>query len=278
MRFETSFEIHDDGTVDLTIEAAFNLDVLEQFGESLGQPLGDLEDMTADELFSEFGDTNDPCGDITESLADFAVVEEPISGDGEIGVRCTVLGIPLTELSDLGDDSALSITQASDETNFELQLSGVSEVFGGGDAIPIPGFEIEELLQFDVSATAPGSIAEHNATSTDGARATWVLTPDAEFVANDSATMTARWEPGSNSSGGWVVPLVIALAAIAVMAILIAVLRGRKNDDDNGVSSIAPPPPPDGLGAPPAAPPVAPPPPPPPSPEGGGNLPPPPTV
>lgn len=280
-RVESSFDIHDDGTADLAFEFAFDLEVLEEFGQMFGQEVDGLEDMSVEELFGEFGEPTDPCGEFTDGLQDYGVTEEDLSSDGEVAVRCTIKGIPVTELTDLGDDSVLAISQADGATTFELRLDGVSETFGGGgDELALPGFDVDELLQFVVRATAPGSISEHNATETDGATAIWTLTPDAEFVAGDTATMSASWEPGSDSSTGWIIPLVIALIALAVVIGIVFALRSRSSSgsDDGTPSPMSAPTAPPSTAPTAAAPPVVPPPPPPPPPAAGsegGDLPPP---
>lgn len=280
LRFESSFDISDDGTVDVGILVAFDVKQLEEFAEMFGQSTEDLGDLSGSDLLDELGEGSNPCSDFTGSIADFGVTTEEFAEGDLVGVRCTVLDVPIDDIEDFGDDSLLAITQSDGSTTFDLTLLGVEELFGAQDeVIPLPGFSFEEIFEIRVSASAPGSVAESNATSTDGAVATWVISPDAEFVSGDEAVMTARWAPGGSSDNDWILPLLIALAAVAVLAAVgIALARRSRGGDDESTSP--PPPPPSG-----SAPPVAPPPPPgseaPPSapPDGGsGNgLPPPPS-
>ncbi len=268
-RVESSFDIKDDGTADMAFEFAFDIEILEEFGEMFGQEIDGLEDMSVEELFGELGEPSDPCGDVTEGLQDYGVTEEDQSSEGEIAVRCTIKDVPIAELTNLGDDSELAITQTDGETTFDLRLDGVSETFGGGEELGIPGFDVDELLQFVVRVTAPGSIADHNATETDGATAIWTISPDAGFVSGDTATMSASWEPGSDSSTNWVVPLLIGLVALAVVVGIVFAMRSRTG---SGSDEGAGPPMPSPSGPPttaPAAAPTSPPPPPPPPPAGG---------
>lgn len=276
-RVESSFVIDDDGTVDVAFEFAFDLEVLEEFGELFGQEVDGLQEMTVEELFGELGEPTDPCADLTEGLQEFGVTEEDLSSDGEVAVRCTVTDVPLAELSDLGDDSTLAITQSDGRTTFELRLDGVSATFGGGEDLPIPGLDVDELLQFVIRARAPGSIADHNASETDGATAIWTVAPDAAFVSGDTATMSASWEPGVESSTNWAVPLVIALTALAAVIGIVLALRSRRGGGSDDGSADPMPSPTGPPTAAPTAPPAGPPPPPPPPTGGrsGGALPPP---
>jgi hypothetical protein len=204
------------------------------------------------------GEGSNPCADLTGSIADYGVTTEEFEEGDLVGVRCTVLDVPIDDIEDFGEDTALQITQSDGSTTFELTMLGVEELFGAQEeAIPLPGFSFEEIFEIRISASAPGSVAESNATSTDGADATWLITPDADFVSGDQAVMTARWEPGGSSDNNWIVPLLIALAAVAALAAVGIALARRSRFDDQQSTSPPPPPPPG------STPPVAPPPPPP---------------
>ena len=279
LRFESSFDISDDGTVDVGILVAFDLKQLEEFAEMFGQSTEDLGELSGSDLLAELGEGSDPCADFTSSIADFGITTEEFAEGDLVGVRCTVLDVPIDDIENFGDESLLAITQNDGSTTFDLTLLGADELFGAQEeAIPLPGFSFEEIFEIRVSASAPGSVSESNATSTDGAVATWVITPDAEFVSGDEAVMTARWEPGGSSDNDWILPLLIALAAVAVLAAVGIALARRSRGGD--AESTPPPPPPSS-----SAPPVAPPPPPgseappsaPPDGSSGNTLPPPPS-
>ena len=279
LQFESTFDIADDGTVDLGILIAFDVEQLQDLAEMFGESDVDLGELTGEDLLAELGTDSDPCADLTTSIADFEVTTEEFDEDGLVGVRCTVEGIPIEALTDLGTDSALAITQADGETTFDLTMSGLEELTGGQDeALPIPGLDFEEIFEIRIIASAPGSLTDHNATSTDGASASWVITPDASFVSGDEAVMSARWAPGGGGGGSsWLVPLLIALAVIAVLgAVALVLTRNRRDSGAAGSSDVpsgTPPPPPPPATSGPA---TSPPPPPPPPTSGPTGSPPPP--
>ncbi len=284
LEFESTFEISDDGTVDVGIVTAVDTAQLEQLGSLFGD---DASDLTGDEILGD----DDPCGDLTAGLTGFEVTTTEINEDGRVGVGCTVTGVPVAELTDLGDDSVLAITQDDDGTTFELSLSGVSELTGGdGGDLDALGFSFEELLDFRFVVSAPGSLGENNATSTDGSTATWVLTPDAEFLSGDTATMSAVWTGTGSGDGGSssaVLIIIIVLAVIAVAAIAFFLIKRQTGGDGGNGSAEADMPAPAATGAPMNPPTTAPPPPtaappsastpPPPPPTDAGPPPPPPS-
>ncbi|MEO1055730.1 MAG: hypothetical protein AAFY28_02310, partial [Actinomycetota bacterium] len=149
LEFESTFEISDDGTVDIGIVTAVDTAQLEQLGSLFGE---DAAGLTGDELLGD----DDPCGDLTADLTGYEVTTTEINEDGRVGVGCTVSGVPVAELTDLGDDSVLAITQNDEGTTFDLSLSGVSELTGGdtGDLDAL-GFSFEELLDFRFVVSAP---------------------------------------------------------------------------------------------------------------------------
>jgi len=278
---ESTFDIGDDGTADLDVVLLIDTEQLSELAGMFGEDAGLVDELSPQQLLGEFTEGEDPCADLTSTLTDYEVNVREIEDGSRVGVGCTVNDVPIDELNEIGEDSELTITQDGGSTSFELRLDGVDELAGdAGDLPPIPGFDLDELFQVRFSATAPGSLSSHNATSTDGATATWVVTTDADFVEDGSATLAARWEPGGSGSSSvlWII-LAIAGAVAAVVAIALLLRRRGSSDappDASGMSppppggapspppSSSPPPPPPGAAPPPpppAAPPTAPPPP-----------------
>lgn len=275
---ESTFVIDDDGTADVDFVLLVDTEQLSELAGMFGEDAGMLDELSPQELLGEITEGEDPCADLTSSLTDYEVTVREIEDDSSVGVGCTVNDVPIDDLNEIGEDSELRISQDDGNTSFELRLDGVDELAGDtGDLPPIPGFDLDELFQIRFSATAPGSLSSHNATSTDGATATWVVTTDADFVVDGNATMTAQWEPGGSDSSSvlWIV-LVVAGAAVAVLAIVLLLRRRNSTDTapptdttpptDTAPPSASgpppPPPPPGSSGGPPVAPPAPFPPPP----------------
>jgi hypothetical protein len=292
-RFESTYTINDDGTADVSILTVIDTKQLEELGGLLGEDTSGLLDLGGEDLLSTLTEGEDPCGDVTGSLDGYDVEVEEISEGSEIGVKCTVTGVPIEELTTSGQDSTISIEQDESGTRFTATLEGVDELTGGGDAAEMTellGVNLDELFSIVFSVAGPGSLGDNNATSTDGSTATWDITADADFVVDGDATLTAEWTPGgSSSSNTWIiVAVLVALAVIA--AVVFFVLRSRKSTPpaadtsaladptvaDPAMTGVAtppmsPPPPPGAADAPPMSPtappppPASPPPPPPPS-------------
>lgn len=291
-RFESTYTINDDGTADVSILTVIDTEQLEKFGGLLGQDTGDLMGLGGEDLLKTLTEGDDPCGDVTGSLADYDVNVEEINEGTEVGVKCTVAGVPIGELTTSGQGSSISIEQDDAGTRFSATLEGVDDLTGGGDTSEITdllGVNLDELLSIEFSVSAPGSLGDNNASSTSGSTATWKITPDADFVTNGDAALTAEWTPGGSSGSNTLIIVLAVLAALAVVAaVVFFVLRGRSKtpptaDDPAlagvdappmspppppGAADVAPPPPPSaGVEPPPAdipPPPSTPPPPPPP--------------
>ena len=268
-RAEFEFSIDDDGTADLSVLTAIDTEQFEELGELLGEDTSGLGDLSGEDLFAELTQGDDPCGDLTGDLAEYETEVEQIDEGSEVGVRCTVLDVPIDELTDVGDDSSLRIEQDDDGTRFEATLGGVDELTGGTESLDlgaIPGFDLDDIFSITFAVSAPGSIGDNNATSTSGSTATWVVTADADFVENGDAVMRAEWTPGGGSgSNTWVIVVaLLALVAVAIAAFF--VLRGRSATPAAAGASAEPtatPPSPPGSSPPPPPPPSTPPPPPP---------------
>ena len=272
-RVELSYEINDDGTADVAILTVVDTAQLEELGGLLGEDTSGLADLGGDELIEELTQGEDPCGDISSDLAEYEVEIEEISDGSEVGVKCTVRSVPLDELTDVGEDSSISVEQTDGTTRFEATLGGVDELTGGEDADlgALLDIDLDELFSIVFSVSAPGSLGDNNASSTSGSTATWNITADAGFVTDGDAVMSAVWTPGggSDSNTGIIVALIAGLVVLA--AVLFFVLRRRSGP---AAADTAPspqtgadtPPPPTGAPTLTTPPPASPPPPPPSSP------------
>jgi len=284
---EATFTINDDATADLDYLILIDTEQLDDLAGLLGEDTAALGDLSGDALLEEFTGGDDPCGDLTASLTDYEVTTRQIDDGGEVGVGCTVSGIPVTELNSLGDDtSSFSIEQDADGTRFNAVLEGVDELAGDPaetDAMAeMLGLSLDDLFTIRFVVSAPGSLGDNNASSTSGSTATWDVKADADFVVNGDATMTAEWTPGGGDGGSSTLVIVLIVAAIAAIAAIAFVLFKRsKGTPDAGappsnattptlaeppamappLASSMPPPPPPGAGESPAAPPPPPPPP-----------------
>lgn len=278
---EATFTVNDDATADLDYLILLDTEKLEELSGLLGEDLGDVGDLSGDALLDEFFGGDDPCADLTEELTDYEVTTREIREDGEAGVGCTVTGVPIAELNSLGDDtSSFSIEQDDSGTRFNAVLEGVDELAGDPSETEMLtemlGVSLDDLFTIRFVVTAPGSLGENNATSTDGSKATWEVKPDADFVTDGDATMTAEWTPGGGGGGGgsslWIILVIIAVvAAIAAVAVVLVKRSKGQGPGPSDAPAATPspgtpaPPPPPGMAPPPepTAPASSPPPPPP---------------
>ena len=295
---EATFAIQDDATADVDYLILIDTEQLQEFAGLLGEDTEELDGLSGDAILDEFTGGDDPCGDLTAELTDYEVTVRQIDEDGEVGVGCTVTGVPVDELNSLGDDtSSFSIEHDEQGTRFSAVLEGVDELTGDPaetDAMTeMLGVTLDDLFTIKFTVSAPGSLGENNATSTDGSTATWEVKPDSEFVTDGDATMTAEWTPGGGGSGSstWIIILVL-LAVVAAAAVAYVLFKRSKGPqggalDDAAMADTAAVPAgmtvPDSAVTPPAPsvtpPPVAPstPPPPPPAPPSAMPPPPPPS-
>ena len=248
-RFESTYTINDDGTADVSILTVIDTEQLEKLGGLLGEDTSDLMGLGGEDLLSTLTEGEDPCGDVTGSLDGYDVEVEEISEGSEIGVKCTVSGVSIADLTTSGQDSSISIEQDEAGTRFTATLQGVDEITGGSDAAEMTdmlGVSLDELFSIVFSVSGPGSLGDNNASSTSGSTATWDITPDADFVVDGDATLTAEWTPGGGSSSNtWIiVAVLVAIAAIATVVFF--VLRSRKSTpppaDDPAVTGVDAPP------------------------------------
>ena len=273
---EATFSINDDATADLDYLILVDTEQLQELSGLLGEDAGSLGDLSGDALLGELLGGDDPCGDLTSELTDYEVSTREIDENGEVGVGCTVSGVPVAELNSLGDDtSSFSIEQDDTGTRFNAVLEGVDELAGDPsetDMITeLLGVSLDDLFTIRFVVSAPGSLGDNNASSTDGSTATWDVKPDADFVTNGDATMTAEWTPGgggSSSSSIWMILAIIAVVAVVAAVVIVVVKRSKGSTPDGPdvaadaptappgmsppVPAGTPPPPPPGMAPPPA--------------------------
>ena len=281
---ESNITIDDDGTADVELVTLIDTDRLSELGGLLGEDTGMLDGLGGEELLQELTQGEDPCGDLGSSFTEYDVSTREIDNGSEVGVGCTVEGVPISELNSIGADSSFAIEQDDAGTRFSAVLEGVDELTGGSDDLTeLIDIDLDELFSIVFTATGPGSLGDNNATSTSGATARWEITADAAFVSNGDATMTAEWTPGGDSDNSWVIALLVAVALAVVALIVFLVLRRKRTPDSTaaaataattapppppGATTTPPPPPPGAATTPPpptaTAPPASPPPPPPP--------------
>jgi len=233
---ESSFTISDHGTVDLEVVSLIDTERLTDFADLFGEDIDDFSDMSGPDLLNELSEGEDPCGDMVGSLSNYDVSTREISDGTLVGVGCTVSDVRFEDLTDVGSDSFVMIEQDDSGTRFELILEGTEDLTGGGDddITELLGLDIDELFVLRFIATAPGSLSDNNATSTDGATATWLLTTDAPFVSDGTATMTASWTPSSSSSSSTVLVIAVIVGVLVVIGLVVLLVRkrsGRKGGD-----------------------------------------------
>ena len=265
---ESNFTINDDGTADIELVTLIDTAQLGEFAEMFGEDAGLLDALSPADLLDQITEGEDPCADLVGSLSGFEAEIDEIDNGSEVGVGCTVSGVPIEDLNTIGTDSSFTIEQDEGGTRFSAVLEGVDELTQSTEDLPdFIDLDVDDLFSIVFTVTAPGSLGENNATSTDGATARWEVTADAAFVTEGDATMTAEWTPGGDSgSNWWVIALVIAVIVVIALIVVLVLMRRRSATASAPSEEVASPPP--------AAPTVAPPstgavPPPPGAPQGG---------
>ncbi len=234
---ESTFTINDDGTADIAYEVRVDVEQLEELSSMMGEELGDLDQLSGDALVDEMMGDEDPCTDLQSDLGDYEVTSTEIDEDGEAGVLCTVTGVPLEEVTSSmasDDGSTFVIEQDENGTRFSATLTGVDELTGteSDEMTEALGMSFDDLFSIVFTVSAPGSLGENNATSTDGSSASWSITPDADFIVGGEAQMNAEWSPdgGSDSSSStlWII-LAIVAAVVVIGLIIFLVMRNKKS-------------------------------------------------
>lgn len=274
LSLETRFDIGTDGTADLGITMLIDVEQISEFAEMFGEDPDEIDDLSGEELIEEFGEGENPCDDLGDDFGG-EIEARDVSEGGRRGISCTVRDVPLADLSDFDadDGSSFTITQDDDGTEVEIVFPSEDLTQDSDELGAMLDLTFEELFDIRFVVSAPGSLEEHNATSTDGSTATWQLAPDAGFVEGGDAVMTARWSGFSPATGGGAggdddglsTALIIAIVAgVVVVVIAVALILRSRSTRSTGSSTPPPsePPPPSGA-APPQPPGSAPLPPPP---------------
>lgn len=281
---DSTFTIHDDATADIEYVVLIDTEQLETLSGLLGEEMGDMGDMSGDAMLEEMMGGEDPCGDLEGELSGFEVETTEIKEGSQVGLKCIVKGVPLEELNSSmqDDESTFTIEQDDTGTRFNATLQGVDELAGDADDMTqmteMLDMSLDDIFKISFTVSAPGSLGEHNATSTDGSTATWNVTPDADFVVDGDAQMTAEWSAGSDSSSSstiWIILGIIAAVLIVGGLVFFLTKRGKDNGGtdnggtDNGgdvpvaAAPLTAPPVPPTVTPPPTGPATPPPPPPP---------------
>lgn len=242
---EFKVAINENDTADIAYTLLVDVEQLGELAAAMGSAIPDTADLSGDALVEELFEGEDPCDDLRTTLTTREVISTEVTEGGLSGVRCTATAIPLAELTDFGDDTTLSIVRAGSTTTVEIGLQGVDELAGAdGDVMTEAiGSSFAELLQISFVMSAPGALGDNNATSVDGATATWLVTPDSAFVVNGDAQMRAVWTD-SGSSGGGSTGIVVALVllGVAIVAVVAVVVLRRRNSTPTSGDLLPPPP------------------------------------
>jgi hypothetical protein len=241
---ESSFSVNDDGTADVTYRILVDVEQLEQLSSMMGEELGDMGGLSGDALIDEMMGGDDPCGDLESDLGDYDVSSTEIRDGGEVGVECTVSGVALEDINSSmasEDGSTFVLEQDDAGTRFTATLAGIDELTGAesDEMTEMLDMSFEDLFSIVFTVSAPGSLGDNNATSTDGASASWAITPDADFVVDGAAQMNAEWSPGdsgSSSSTLWII-LGIVAAVVVIGLIVFLVMRNKKSGGDGGATT-----------------------------------------
>ena len=285
LSLETRFDINADGTADVGITMLVDTSTIRMFGEMFGEEVDDLDGLSGEELIEEFVNGENPCDDFGDFGTGEVTVREVADGDRR-GISCSVDGVSIAELNeDPTEGEGITILQDDEGTSVRLVFPA-EDIVGDTDDLGMFGLSFEELFDVRFVVSAPGSLVEHNGSSTQGSTVFWQLTPDSAFLQGDDAVMTARWSgfaaaDGGDGDGGLspVVIIAIIVGLLIVVAAVVLVLRSKGSGGSPTASApmptsvggpmpgtgSAPPPPPAAPPAPPA-PPTPPPPPPPPPP------------
>lgn len=241
---EMNLTINDDDA-DVAYTLLVDVDRLVELAEALGSELPDLSGLSGEALIDQILEGEDPCAEIRSVLPDREVTVSEVSEGGRRGVRCTMTGVPFDVLNSLGDDTAIRVLRDGSTTTVEIDLTGVEDLTSDTEQLGAEaGLAFEDLYEIRFVVTAQGSLSEHNATSTEGATAVWLITPDAAFIEGGTASMRATWtaEGDGGGGGGLAIAAVIAVAVLGALAVVGVVLRRRSSG--SGGTPLPPPPPP----------------------------------
>jgi hypothetical protein len=201
--------------------------------------------LSGEALVDEVLEGEDPCAELRTALPDRDIATTEVNDGGRRGVRCTITGVPFEELADLGDGTTVAVTRDGDTTNVAIVLEGVDDLTADTEGLGAEiGLAFQDLYEIRFVVTAQGTLDEHNATSTEGNTATWLITPDAGFIEAGTARLQATWTGDGGGDGGLgagLVVLLIVVAAVVVAGVIVLVRRRSSTASD---SALPPPPPP----------------------------------
>jgi hypothetical protein len=227
LRTEVTLDVVSSERTDVSLLVALDVEVLTSFATEFGdkEQAEALMAMSGEQLVAELAEGEDPCSGVVGGL-EFERAE--YSQGNYRGVICTARGVDtkevMTEL--FGDPRAIQENTADGGWVLAARLSNAMglessvEEIAGFDSGEM--FDVGELLEFRVSISAPGRVLNHNGTSANGARVTWVVTQDAEFVEGTDAVLRAQWVPAASG-----VRLLVVVLLAAVMAAVTLTLAGR---------------------------------------------------
>lgn len=200
LKLDMNLEIQSDDTVNGSVVFAVSKEVLELTGGSAEDLLGDtpfpsdIEGMTSEEY-----------------------------DDGEFaGQKFNFEGVPITQFSDPADPESLQITREGDTfsvvgaLDLSQGLSGATGPLGG------TGAQFLESAEIRIAVTFPGEVIEANG-EVDGNTVVW--TPEFGERLDIQATGSAVESGGSSST---LLYVLIGVGVVAVIAIVIAVMMGRR--------------------------------------------------
>jgi hypothetical protein len=215
-RIELGIELNDDGSGRMSLLAAVDTSLAEQFGDAGGELANPFDEIEVDDLPS--GATVEPYQD-----GDFEGVRVTVPFEAGDDVASTVERL-FADLDD-GDDGLTGedggferfvLERDGDGWRFDAELSGTSADLGGSDDAFGAAFA-QALLgdaSFLIRLKLPGDVVEHNADE---------VGPDGELIWEidlfeaGNRELSARSEPGSGGgSSGTVIAVVVVVGLLAL--------------------------------------------------------------
>lgn len=242
-----------DNDADIAYTLLVDVESLGELSEIVGSELPDLSALSGEALIDEILEGEDPCAELRTALPGRDIETTEVNDGGRRGVRCNITGVPFAELGDLGDGTTVTVTRDGGTTTVAIDLDGIDDLTADTEGLGADiGLAFQDLYEILFVVTAQGTLGEHNATSTDGATATWLITPDASFIEGGTARLRATWTGDSDGGGGTGVVIIVITVVVLAVAAGAFVLMRRRSTAKAG-SPLPPPPPPPPPSGPPAA-------------------------
>lgn len=163
--------------------------------------------------------------DLTTDLPEGATVE-PYSADGYTGTQFTFAAVPISEFSsaDLsltreGDTFVFSGTMESDDTDLGQMPPGIMD-----------GLDIRYTITF------PGAVSEQTGGELQGSNTvTWQVVPGETLTMHAVGSAIPDGNAGDGALGGlaWWIWVIIGVVALALIAAIIFLVRGKKKAQDD---------------------------------------------